>query len=76
MTRPVACIIGAGSGIGRATAEVLHREGYDLILADLSTEGLEPLRIAFNAQVAALDIADRHALGLLRTACRRSTRWY
>jgi NAD(P)-dependent dehydrogenase (short-subunit alcohol dehydrogenase family) len=64
MTRPVACIIGAGSGIGRATAEVLHREGYDLILADLSTEGLEPLRIAFNAQVTALDIADRHALGL------------
>ncbi|WP_395335648.1 SDR family oxidoreductase [Novosphingobium sp. BL-8H] len=58
MTKPIACILGAGSGIGRATAEVLHRQGYELILADLSTAPLDPLRAAFGAQATALDMSD------------------
>ncbi len=36
----VAIITGAANGIGRATAELFHREGAKLILADMSGQGL------------------------------------
>jgi NAD(P)-dependent dehydrogenase (short-subunit alcohol dehydrogenase family) len=38
--RPVAVVTGAASGIGRATALRLGREGYELALMDIGASGL------------------------------------
>jgi NAD(P)-dependent dehydrogenase (short-subunit alcohol dehydrogenase family) len=62
MSRPVACIIGAASGIGRACAEELGRKGYALIVSDLAAERLAPLTEEFDAEATALDMADPAAL--------------
>lgn len=65
MSKPVACILGAASGIGRATAELLHARGYDLILSDLSADALAPLCCALSARAEPLDMSDRTAVGHL-----------
>jgi len=62
MTGKTACILGAASGIGKATAQELARRGYDLILSDLSAERLDPVGQALGARTAALDMADREAV--------------
>lgn len=41
MSRPVAVVTGAASGIGRATAALLAREGYDVAAYDLDGAGLD-----------------------------------
>ena len=43
MTKPVALVTGAGSGIGLATAEKLAQGGYDLFLFDLDPSALDAL---------------------------------
>jgi short-subunit dehydrogenase len=41
MTKPVAVVTGAGSGIGRALAQRLDSQDYALVLCDITAEGLE-----------------------------------
>src|SRR3546814_317069 len=64
MTPPIACIVGAASGIGRATAELLHRRGYELVLSDLSAVALGSVCAATNARATPLDMSDRDAVSL------------
>lgn len=68
----VAWLVGASSGIGRATASALHRAGATVVVSARNTEALQ----AFVAQhpgsdAIALDVSDRDglrpALDLLRT---------
>ena len=76
----IALVTGAGSGIGRAVALALVREGYKVVLAGRRPEALEetaalagvpdvtlpvPTDIADPAQVAALFDQTRHAFGRL-----------
>ncbi len=63
----LAVITGAGSGIGQALAVSLARQGCDLALADLNTDGLEKTRAMLDGtsvKVSAhcLDVASRQAL--------------
>jgi NAD(P)-dependent dehydrogenase (short-subunit alcohol dehydrogenase family) len=46
----VAVVTGAGSGIGRALAIELAREGCDLAICDVNEAGLEETRVAVQAQ--------------------------
>jgi len=62
----VAVITGAGSGIGRALAQLLAREGCDLALADINSDTLHSTAAELRQQGAkvschTLDVADRAA---------------
>ena len=66
-TGKIAVITGAGSGIGRALARQLNREGCELYLSDINTETLaETASLLERPDVAAdtrvLDVADKHAV--------------
>ncbi|MEZ5568852.1 MAG: SDR family oxidoreductase [Halioglobus sp.] len=58
----VAVITGAGSGIGRATAQLLSREGCQLVLNDLNAENAEATRTSLaspdRAVILCADIGD------------------
>jgi 15-hydroxyprostaglandin dehydrogenase (NAD) len=41
MSKPVAIVTGAGSGIGEAVATHLHSKGYKVVIADLDPKGGE-----------------------------------
>ena len=62
----VAVITGAGSGIGRALAQALAREGAHLALSDVNDEGLTETAasLASGAKVTTelVDVADREAM--------------
>lgn len=63
----VAVITGAGSGIGRALAQLLAREGCDLALADINSETLhstaaELHQLGSKVSCHTLDVADRAAV--------------
>lgn len=72
----VAAITGAGSGIGRALALALARDGARLALADVREEGLaETARqvraLGATCTTARVDVADRAAVFAWADACAR-----
>ncbi|SNS25706.1 NAD(P)-dependent dehydrogenase, short-chain alcohol dehydrogenase family [Sphingomonas laterariae] len=54
----VAIVTGAASGIGRATAQRLAREGARLILADLNRDGLATVQAETGGDIFAFDAGD------------------
>jgi NADP-dependent 3-hydroxy acid dehydrogenase YdfG len=77
--RPISIVTGASAGIGRATAETLARNNFDVVITGRRSENLESLeeeiRSETGADVLALafDIRDQKAV---QHACARLTgRW-
>src|SRR3954471_21225143 len=77
-SRPkVALVTGAGSGIGRATALALLREGYAVVLAGRRREALDQTRTlaganADRALVVPADVTDPASVGALFDATKAS----
>jgi 3-oxoacyl-[acyl-carrier protein] reductase len=67
LTRRVALVTGAGSGIGRTTAEVLAAAGATVVCADINLTGTEEtvrgiVDAGGEAEAAQVDVAERGAL--------------
>ncbi len=61
MSVPVAVVTGASSGIGRALAQQLDAEGYQLVLCDVNEAGLRETGASLKrtAQLTTLDVSRR-----------------
>jgi NAD(P)-dependent dehydrogenase (short-subunit alcohol dehydrogenase family) len=52
MSTPIAIVVGAGSGLGWATALTLHRAGLTVVAVDRSEAGLKQLPDEIRREVA------------------------
>ena len=57
-----AVITGAGQGIGRAIAERLVTDGYDVLALDVSQGPLDEVRESLGVRTAVVDVADSEAV--------------
>lgn len=64
--KKIACITGASSGIGRATAHSLAKEGFNLILCGRRKERLEDLQasLSVNSIILIFDVGDLDSVNL------------
>ncbi len=59
MTRPVACVTGAGSGIGAAIAAMLGSRGYHVVVTDIDGPSAQKVADSIeSAQACSLDVTD------------------
>jgi len=63
-TRPLALVVGAAGGIGRATAEALLGRGFDVLAADRDAARLKTLE-RFGIETVLLDMTDRGRVAAL-----------
>jgi NAD(P)-dependent dehydrogenase (short-subunit alcohol dehydrogenase family) len=68
--KPVAVVIGAGSGMGAASALRLYENGYRLKLADVSEARLEELAQGLDAEHHETDVTSDAAVSDLAAQCR------
>jgi NAD(P)-dependent dehydrogenase (short-subunit alcohol dehydrogenase family) len=62
MTRPVAGVTGAGSGIGAAIAKELDRRGYHVVLSDVDLKSAREVASSLESgEAASLDVTDAAA---------------
>ena len=66
MSRPVAVVTGASSGIGAAAARALAGEGYELVLGARRLDRLREIAAPLDARARSLDVADADSV---RTFC-------
>lgn len=71
----VCVVTGAASGIGRALAEAIDREGGRLVLVDRNREALQVVaeRLSGVERIEAIDVSDRAAMFALADAVARET---
>ena len=62
MTRPIAAVTGAGSGIGAAIATTLGQRGYHVVVTDIDLDSAETTASSIeSAQALRLDVTDPEA---------------
>lgn len=73
--KKIACITGASSGIGRATAQSLAKEGFDLILCGRRIERLEDLQasLSVNSIILTFDVSNQSSV--IQAFDSLSTQW-
>jgi NAD(P)-dependent dehydrogenase (short-subunit alcohol dehydrogenase family) len=69
-SKPTAVVIGAGSGMGAASAVRLHEQGYRLKLADVSIAPLKELATRLGADSFIADVTGDGAVDALVEQCR------